>query len=252
MAKSKPEARLAPQHPEGGYLAWSRDPAVGLFSVLPLWAAYELLRLLLTPAERNGAEVFLLQEFDRLGWRGLLVLRAAFAILLLCSALSLLRRNIPWLRVAAVVALEGTVYGLLLGPAACVLTNSAARVLAAASTASAEPDLAANLVGSLGAGIFEELVFRLGLMSVLVWLGVRVVRSWSLPRWCVGAFAVVTSALVFSWFHHLCGEPYDRTRFLFRTMAGVLLGLLMWWRGYGVCVYTHTFYDAHFYLTHPA
>lgn len=249
MAKSKPEVRVGAQHPEGGYLAWSRDPAVGLFAVLPLWAAYELLRLLLAPAERNGAEVFLLQEFDRLGWRGLLVLRAAFAILLLCSALSLLRRNIPWLRVAAVVALEGTVYGLLLGPAACVLTNSAGRVLAAPAV---DADLTVNLVGSLGAGIFEELVFRLGLMSLLVWFGLRVVRSWSLPRWFVGAFAVVVSALVFSWFHHLCGEPYDRTRFLFRTMAGVLLGLLMWSRGYGVCVYTHTFYDAHFYLTHPA
>ena len=249
MAKSKPEANQGGQRPEGGYLTWSRDPAVGLFAVLPLWVAYELLRLMLAPAERNGAEVFLLQEFDRLGWRGLFVLRAAFAILLLGSALSLLRRNIPWLRVAAVVALEGTVYGLLLGPAACVLTNSAARVLAAPAVG---PDLMANLVGSLGAGIFEELVFRLGLMSLLVWLGLRVVRSWSLPHWCVGAFAVVVSALVFSWFHHLCGEPYDRTRFLFRTMAGVLLGMLMWGRGFGVCVYTHTFYDAHFYLTHPA
>ena len=46
----------------------------------------------------------------------------------------------------------------------------------------------------------------------------------------------------------VCGEPYERGRFLFRTMAGVLLGFLMWWRGYGVCVYTHTVYDLYFYL----
>lgn len=244
MAKSKAE----PAAP-GGYLAWSRDPAVGLFSVLPLWALYEVLRLSLTPADRNGAEVWLLREVDQLGWRGMLMLRAAFAVLLLFSAWSLVRRNIPWLRVAAVVALEGTIYGLLLGPSAGALTASAARLL---ELGGAAPSLAANLVGSIGAGIFEELLFRLGLMSALVWIGLRAVAAWSLPRWSAGCFAVLASALVFAWFHHLCGEPYERTRFLFRTMAGVLLGLLMWFRGYGVCVYTHTFYDVHFYLTHPA
>lgn len=61
-------------------------------------------------------------------------------------------------------------------------------------------------------------------------------------------FAVLASALVFSWFHHLCGEPFERTRFLFRTMVGLLLGLLMWSRGFGVCVYTHTVYNVYFYL----
>ena len=91
-------------------------------------------------------------------------------------------------------------------------------------------------------------MFRLGLMSALVWLGMRAVREWGLPRMTAGLFAVVVSALMFSWFHHLCGEPYDRGRFLFRTMAGVLLGLLMWGRGYGVCVYTHTAYNLYFYL----
>ncbi len=245
MAKSKPESQLPPN---GGYLIWSRDPAVGLFAVLPLWGAYETLRLFLTPDDRNGAEVLLLHEIDRVGWRGMLILRAAFAILLLFSAWSLVRRNVPWLRVALVVALEGTVYGLLLGPSAAALTSSATRILALGEGTST---LAANLVGSLGAGIFEELVFRLGMMSALVWIGLRVSRAWALPHWVVGVFSVVVSALVFAWFHHLCGEPYERSRFIFRTMAGSLLGLLMWFRGIGVCVYTHTFYDAHFYLTHP-
>ncbi len=261
MAKSKPEpapvpasarvsaAARVPASKQGGYASWSRDPAVGLFAVLPLWGIYEVLRLFLVPAERNGAEVLLLQEFDRLGWRGMLILRAAFGILLLFSAWSLLQRKIPWLRVAAVLALEGTVYGLLLGPSAAALTSSATRILAVLPPDSV---MAANLVGSLGAGIFEELVFRLGLMSALVWVGVRVVHAWSVPKWVVGLVAVFVSALVFAWFHHLCGEPYERTRFLFRTTAGVLLGLLMWFRGYGVCVYTHTFYDVHFYLTHSA
>lgn len=230
----------------GGYLHWSRDAAVGLFAVLPLWIAYELLRWLLAPEDRNGAEVLLLQGLWRLGDRAHLVATGCFAALVFVAARSLVRRHVPWLRVSAVIALEGTVYALMLGPLAQALAVSAHRVLALAPT---DSHLVADLVGSLGAGIFEELVFRLGLMSALVWLALRAVRAWSMPRWVAGAFAVVTSALVFSWFHHLCGQRYDQGVFLFRTMAGVLLGLLMWTRGYGVCVYTHALYDVHFYLT---
>jgi hypothetical protein len=249
VAKSAADRAQAGEGQRGGYFEWSRDPAVGLFAVLPLWLLYEVLRLCLAPSDRNGAEVLLLQGIDQFGWRGLLILRAAFAVLVVFSAWSLVARKVPWLRVAAVVVLEGTVYGLLLGPSAAALTSSTSRLLECGAPAS---DLAENLVGSLGAGIFEELVFRLGLMSAIVWLGLRATRATSLPRWIVGAVAVLGSALVFAWFHHLCGEPYDRTRFLFRTMAGILLGLLMWSRGYGVCVYTHALYDVHFYLTQPA
>ncbi|MCA8952128.1 MAG: CPBP family intramembrane metalloprotease [Planctomycetes bacterium] len=247
-AAAKTRAEMIPLGPRG-YFAWSADPAVGLFAVLPLWLLYEGLRLWLAPQDRNGAEVLLLQEIDRLGRYGLAALRIGFAILLYLAARSLVRRNVPWIRVAAVLTLEGTVYGLLLGPSAAAMTSSAVRLLDAGAAWPAGYGLVGNLVGSLGAGIFEELVFRLGLMSLIVWLGMRLVQGSSLPRWVVGIAAVVVSALVFSWFHHLCGEPFDRTRFVFRAMAGVLLGFLMWVRGYGICVYTHTFYDVHYYLT---
>ena len=218
---------------------------MGLFAVLPLWGLYILLRSQLAPDERNGAEVLLLQQLDRLGAHAHLVVSAVFAVLIAAAARWLLRHRVPWSRIVAVIALEGLVYGVMLGPIASAMTSSANRLLSAAVPTS---DLLPNVVGSIGAGVFEELVFRLGLMSALVWLGMRAVREWGLPRMTAGLFAVVVSALMFSWFHHLCGEPYERGRFLFRTMAGVLLGLLMWGRGYGVCVYTHTAYNLYFYL----
>jgi hypothetical protein len=244
VATSAVEATETEADP-GGYLHWSRDPAVGLFAVLPLWLLYETMRILLTPADRNGAELLLLRELGRLGGHGHLALRLGFGVLLAFAARSMVRRQIPWARVAAVLALEGTVYALLLGPVASTLASSATRLLDAGAPAAS---LTANLVGSLGAGIFEELVFRLGLMSALVWVGLRAIRAWSLPQWSAGVIAVAASALAFAWFHHLCGEPFDQRRFLFRTMAGVLLGLLMWARGYGVCVYTHALYNVYFYL----
>lgn len=228
-----------------GYFNWSREASVGLFAVMPLWLCYMIMRWQLAPDERNGAELLLLQQIGRLGVNAHIYVSAAFVLMTAVAARSLIKHKIPWSRVAAVIALEGLVYGVMLGPIASAMTSSANRLLSTTPPASS---MVANLVGSMGAGIFEELVFRLGLMSALVWIGMRAVRGWGLPRWVAGACAIIVSALVFSWFHHLCGEPFDRSRFVFRTMAGVLLGLLMWARGYGVCVYTHTVYNMYFYL----
>jgi hypothetical protein len=239
---------VAPAAP-ADYLRCSRDPAVGLFAVLPLWLAYEVLRFWVAPEDRNGAEDFLLRALEQLPWRGLVLLRSMLGAGLLLAAASLVRRQIPWLRFALLAAAEGSCYGVLMGPLASAMTHQASRVLAAAPGTGR--GLAADLVGSLGAGIFEELLFRLGLLSVLAWLWLRVARAWSMPRWTAGIVAVLLSALAFAWFHHLCGEPFERTRFLFRTAAGILLGLLMWFRGFGVCVYTHACYDTYYYLTHP-
>ncbi|MSR37498.1 MAG: CPBP family intramembrane metalloprotease [Planctomycetes bacterium] len=255
MAKSKPDlnkpnTQPVPAQPKllvstTGYFAWSRDPAVSLFAVLPLWILYEGLRLKLSPSERNGAEVLLLEAFKRLGPVGAYVPRIGLAVLVLLALRSVLQRSIPWARVMVVIALEGMIYGLLLGPVASALSSGAARLAAAAI----DPRLMQNMVASLGAGIFEELVFRLLLMSALFWLWLHAVGSLGLPKWVAGAAAVICSAVAFSWFHHLWGEPILRSVFLFRTMAGVILGLLFWFRGYGVCVYTHAMYDIYLYLT---
>ena len=40
-ATAKPAADAAPATAPGGYFHWSRDAAVGLFAVLPLWLVYE-------------------------------------------------------------------------------------------------------------------------------------------------------------------------------------------------------------------
>lgn len=227
-----------------GYLHWSRDPAVGLFAVLPLWLFYEAARLWLRPTGRNGAEVLLLDALDKLGRGGTMALRLLFLLAVLTAAGSLLRRQIPWARVAMVSALEGMVYGLLLGPLSSALARSAGPMLLAR-----DPQLAHDLIGSIGAGIFEELVFRLLLMSALAFLWLRATKAFLLPRWLAGALAVLVSALLFSAFHHWCGEPFEAGPFLFRTVAGALLGVIFWFRGYGVCVYTHAMYDVYFYLT---
>lgn len=246
MAKSKAEPATPVRREAQGYFAWSRDPAVGLFAVLPLWLCYEGLRLSLASSERNLSEWLLLDLIARLGPVGAGALRIAFGIAVFLAMKSVVRREIPWVHVTLVVVLEGTVYGLMLGPLAGALADPATRLLGSFEF---HQRLLQDLVGSLGAGIFEELVFRLGLMSLLVWLWLRSTAVFRMPAAVGGLLAVVISAVLFSLHHHL-REPWDEGVFVFRAMAGVLLGFLFWFRGFGVCVYTHAMYDVYYFLTH--
>jgi hypothetical protein len=74
---------------------------------------------------------------------------------------------------------------------------------------------------SLGAGIYEELVFRVLLVSGLAWLMSRVIR---LRPTAAGVSAVIIGALIFSMFHYIgpYGDDLALASFTFRAVAGVL------------------------------
>jgi membrane protease YdiL (CAAX protease family) len=95
---------------------------------------------------------------------------------------------------------------------------------------------------SVGAGVWEELVFRLALLGGLTLLLVRVLK---LDLTVATGAAVIASALVFALYHHLgeMGEPLVAPRFAFRFLAGTILGVLFATRGLAVVVYMHVFYD---------
>jgi membrane protease YdiL (CAAX protease family) len=103
-------------------------------------------------------------------------------------------------------------------------------------------DLLTQLMISLGAGIYEELLFRVLLVSALAWLMGRVFR-WR-PN-VAAAFAVLIGALIFSAFHYI--GPYRDdlalASFTFRTVAGVLFSGLYLLRGFGITAWTHALYD---------
>jgi membrane protease YdiL (CAAX protease family) len=95
-----------------------------------------------------------------------------------------------------------------------------------------------DLALCVGAGIYEELVFRLALISLLVIVGSDVLR-FSEGATLVGA--VLVAAFVFSLHHHppFGSDPFDASRFVFRALAGVYLGAIFVYRGYGPAAGTH-------------
>lgn len=106
--------------------------------------------------------------------------------------------------------------------------------------------LTANLLEqfylSVGAGIWEELIFRLGLITVLTYLINSIFRygkSFSL------FLSLIFSGVLFSTFHYIgaYGDVFTWHTFILRTFAGVFLGGVFLFRGLGISVYTHIFYD---------
>lgn len=219
----------------------------------PLWIVYEVLRFLMTPLERNGAEDLIHQGLLWLGPLFPWAPRALVGLAVLSAAWSLSRRDVPWARVGMVNALEGTLCGLVLGPLSALLAERSVRLLEILPVQTLQSgSLAHDLVASLGAGIFEEFFFRFGLLTLLVLIFARVGDVFAAPRPLAVAAAILASGFVFALFHHIGpGAPkIENPVLLFRTAAGVLLGALFVARGIGVCIWAHSAYDVHYFLTH--
>lgn len=105
-----------------------------------------------------------------------------------------------------------------------------------------------DTVAGIGAGIYEELVFRLILICVLMLLFQDVLRF---EHKISIVFSVLISAALFSAHHHIdfitgrlnTSDPFNFTKFVFRALAGVYFAVLFAIRGFGITAGTHGFYN---------
>lgn len=227
------------------YLALSRTHSYSLLFALPLLVLYELgaatMEVGPDPAVRNGADVLLRMMLAAGGLHG----TAAFTSVLLVGSLVLIilerrRRPVP-LRIGVLfgMLLESSVYALLFG----LVISTATYWVLNPPLLLMGPALGVReqVVLSLGAGIYEELVFRVllagGLFVVLRAAG----AGWRLA----GISATLVSAVIFSAFHYIgvYGDPWALESFTFRFLAGLAFSALFLLRGFGVAAWTHALYD---------
>jgi hypothetical protein len=244
--------------PASGYFAASRAPRHSLIFALPLLLLYEALAFLLSGDQlgdvRNGADVLLKSVFIALGGRHGVT---AFGAVLLGVGTWLVVRDRrkqgeiqP--RFFAGMLLESVGYALLLGGVASTLTSlllhGRLALVAQGSAGIVDFSLPTQLMISLGAGIYEELLFRVLLVSGLAGLARGVFRWRPVPA---GVFAAVLGALIFSLFHYVgaYGDVFTLGSFTFRAVAGLLFSGLFLLRGFGIAAWSHAMYDVFLALT---
>jgi hypothetical protein len=204
------------------------DLEASLVLIFPLFLAYAL-GVLIT-GRLNGADTVTRALYTLAGGRAAyLLLQAAIAALFLLWIRRGHRASTLRFEVAAPVVLEAAIYALTLGS---LITLVLDRLLGLGLTAD-------SAVAAVGAGVHEELVFRLGLMSGIVAL------SRGLDDRFAFALALVASSLLFAAAHHLGehGEPFTTHAFAFRALAGAVFGAIFWFRSLAHAVYAHALYD---------
>jgi len=215
----------------GHYWLESRRPLAALALVVPLLVVYES-GVLWFGVEQNGADAFLQRLLEWLGVGRHFVLPLSIVVILL--AWQHLSRA-PWkLSVGVLPAMA--VESLLLG--FCLRAFSLFHV---AVVQAGIGQRARDCVGYLGAGIYEELLFRLILFSALTWMLRRLGIA---PRAAVVS-AVILSSLLFAAAHYVGphGDAMRDATFIFRTLAGVFFAVVFRYRGFGIAAGSHAAYD---------
>ena len=232
------------------YLSATRHPWAGLLFVVPLLAVYEFGVIRLggddPTALRNGADVWLRWGLERYGIDQIWVPAAVvIAVLLVRSMAAWTERPADTLTTWFGMTLESVVFGIGLWAVARnfepLMRAWGLPVDAPAASIQFHTPAAGQLVTYIGAGIYEEVLFRLGLFSIVYFL-LRVVL---IPRPVAMAVAAVGAAGAFAAAHHIGpnGEEMESVRFLFRVLAGLYFTFLYVARGFGIAVGAHAGYD---------
>jgi hypothetical protein len=242
--------RAAPKISElESYGVATRRPFPSLLIVLPLLAVYEIgvvwVARVQAPAPRSGIDIWIRDLLARGGlsetWLPPVALVFGLVTWQMTVRSSLRLRSFY----ALGMLLEGMIYALVLLALSRVVDAGLSRLEHASpilQTGTAT-DLSAlrRLLSFIGAGIYEEAVFRLALIPLIY----GAMRALLVPKVMAGALAIAASSCLFSLAHHAGapGEAFTWFAFVFRWLAGFSFAWIFVLRGFGIVVATHVFYD---------
>lgn len=217
----------------------TRSATYGFLSALPLFAVYETMIVLVNldaaRPVRVGADVLLKDLLAMTGASGgillgLFVVGGGITAYLLDRNRSIHVRG----RYFAGLVAESAVYAV----AVAFAVSTVVGVLFAAVPPQ-EGSLWTQLALSIGAGLYEELLFRVFLVG-----GLALTFRLFLQNYAY-VLAALIGAVLFSLAHYVgpLGDPFALSSFTFRFAFGLALNVLFLWRGFGVAAWTHALYD---------
>src|SRR5436305_297409 len=224
--------------PAGGYFDRSQAPLTCLLFLTPLLCLHEIgSRWMAADPERLLAFHHVKLFLHLFGASGRYLPAFGVATILLSSHIA---RKDDWnldISTAGFMILESIALSL---PLFALDALSSHYIPLAAGGDPARTRWACLFILCVGAGVYEELIFRLVFFTFLNILLIDLLR---LPKKRVILAIVVAGAVLFSLYHYWWGEAFAWRSFAFRTAAGIYFGLIFICRGFGVTAGTHAAYD---------
>lgn len=269
--KKKPPLSQLITFMRDSYLDRTSRPIYAVAYLIPFIILYEIGTIMINPDVLNRSlsesqirvmAFIWLQEFlrllkfdERAAW-----MATPFVVIIILLAIQMTARR-PWkvyfrdfvpMTIECIILAVPLIVLSLLFNRVGTATQNAAPLLAESwqetVTSTGATPLFVDIVTGIGAGIYEELIFRLILICLLMLLfqdlfGMR--RGYAI------GLSILISAVLFSAHHHFffingeftLGEAFTVSRFLFRFMAGIYFAVIFALRGFGIVAGSHAFYD---------
>tara|TARA_Y100001970_G_scaffold89845_1_gene113217 strand:+ start:443 stop:1162 length:720 start_codon:yes stop_codon:yes gene_type:complete len=220
----------------------TKSPLYSFLFTLPLFLLYELGIFLSTSNEmismRNGADALLRQLLSAFGMNGFYWIGVVF-LLGFIIVFWLQKKFWEHMEIKGkhllLMMFESIIWALILyffmSNVNILLMNPSGRIIIQKVTL------------AIGAGIYEEFVFR-----VLLILGISgilgFVFQWE-NKYKKNLIAMIIAAAIFSLFHFIgeFGDYFSFNLFMIRFFAGIVLGFLYFFRGFGITSWAHSIYD---------
>jgi len=233
------------------YFQQTHRPLNGLLFVLPLLLFFHVGLWL-----SDAGEMYSLLAMNHLSRLLQFFLGTAAPVLPAVAVVAVLlvqhvARKAPWqFRLEVLLGMAGESVVWMLPLLALVLLVSKMGLMAMPLAASESTGtVMQRLVLAVGAGIYEEFIFRLLFVGLAMLLLVKV---FNLRKEPVAVAAVVVSGVCFSLYHFTAGQLIDASfpwfDFVFRALAGTYLGLVYLYRGFGIAVGAHASWDIYVFL----
>ena len=223
------------------YLTVSKSPLYSFIFTLPLFLLYEVGIFLISSRDidqlRNGADVLMRQVLESFGIYGMYGFGGTFLIGFLVAFLRQkknLRTSEIDSRFLLIMFFESIVWATFL----VIMMIKIPTFLSLSN----EDHLIQQVVLAIGAGIYEEFVFRVLLISGLAIL-FGLIFNWG--EFGKTFLSVIISSAIFSIFHFFgsYGDTFSFPLFFVRFFAGIFLAMIYIFRGFGITAYAHSIYD---------
>ena len=223
------------------YLTVSKSPLYSFIFTLPLFLLYEVGIFLISSRDidqlRNGADVLMRQVLESFGIYGMYGFGGTFLIGFLIAFIRQkknLRTSEIESRFLLIMFIESIVWATLL----VIMMIKIPTFLSLSN----EDHLIQQVVLAIGAGIYEEFVFRVLLISGLAIL-FGLIFNWG--EFGKTFLSVIISSAIFSIFHFFgsYGDTFSFPLFFVRFFAGIFLAMIYIFRGFGITAYAHSIYD---------